>query len=68
MPGRDQVSARAGKVCAKHVYDQAGITNPWKEIHTAEIYVPFAWFEAMSSRTSGFATWPRGGSWSIAAR
>jgi acetyl-CoA C-acetyltransferase len=54
VPGRDQVSPRAGKVCAKHVYDQAGITNPWKEIHTAEIYVPFAWFEAMWLENLGF--------------
>ncbi|TMA67483.1 MAG: thiolase domain-containing protein, partial [Deltaproteobacteria bacterium] len=47
VPGRDQVSPKAGKMCARAVYEGAGITNPWKEIDTAEIYVPFAWFEAM---------------------
>src|SRR5262249_61453138 len=47
VPGRDQVSPEAGKVCARRVYEQAGIRNPWKEIHTAEIYVPFGWFEEM---------------------
>jgi acetyl-CoA C-acetyltransferase len=54
IPGRDQVSPAAGKVCAKHVYDQAGITDPWKQIDTAEIYVPFAWFEAMWLENLGF--------------
>ncbi len=54
VPGRDQVSPRAGKICAKHVYDQAGITDPWNQIDTAEIYVPFAWFEAMWLENLGF--------------
>jgi len=54
VPGRDQVSPRAGKMCAKAVYDGAGIKNPWKEIDTAEIYVPFAWFEAMWLENLGF--------------
>jgi len=54
VPGRDQVSPRAGKMCAKAVYDGAGIENPWKEIDTAEIYVPFAWFEAMWLENLGF--------------
>src|SRR4029079_10379761 len=39
VPGRDQVSPEAGKRCAKHVYDQAGIRDPWNEIQAAEIYV-----------------------------
>ena len=55
VPGRDQVSPRAGKACAKHVYDRAGITDPWNQIQTAEIYVPFAWFEAMWLENLGFA-------------
>ncbi len=54
IPGRDQVSPLAGRVCAKHVYDQAGITDPWNQIQTAEIYVPFAWFEAMWLENLGF--------------
>lgn len=54
VPGRDQVDPRAGRMCAKKVYDRAGITNPWKEIQTAEIYVPFSWFEAMWLENLGF--------------
>jgi acetyl-CoA C-acetyltransferase len=54
VPGRDQVDPRAGRVCAKAVYDQAGITDPWKEIDTAEIYVPFSWYEAMWLENLGF--------------
>jgi acetyl-CoA C-acetyltransferase len=54
IPGRDQVSPEAGRVCAKRVYDAAGISDPWKEIDTAEIYVPFSWFEAMWLENLGF--------------
>ncbi|MFQ5665221.1 MAG: thiolase domain-containing protein [Candidatus Binatia bacterium] len=54
VPGRDQVSPLAGRVCSKAVYERAGITNPWKEIDTAELYVPFAWFEAMWLENLGF--------------
>jgi acetyl-CoA C-acetyltransferase len=66
VPGRDQVSPLAGRVCAKAVYDKAGITNPWKEIHTAEIYVPFAWFEAMWLENLGFCE--EGEGWKIIDR
>jgi acetyl-CoA C-acetyltransferase len=54
VPGRDQVSPRAGRDCARLVYERAGITDPWKEIDTAEIYVPFSWFEAMWLENLGF--------------
>jgi acetyl-CoA C-acetyltransferase len=54
VPGRDQVSPMAGRICAKAVYDKAGISDPWKQIDTAEIYVPFAWFEAMWLENLGF--------------
>lgn len=66
VPGRDQVSPRAGKVCAKHVYDQAGIRDPWNEIQTAEIYVPFSWFEAMWLENLGFC--PEGEGWKVIDR
>jgi acetyl-CoA C-acetyltransferase len=66
VPGRDQVSPQAGKICAKHVYDQAGITNPWTQIDTAEIYVPFAWFEAMWLENLGFCD--EGEGWKIVER
>lgn len=54
VPGRDQVDPRSGRMCAKKVYDTAGIKNPWKEIQAAEIYVPFSWFEAMWLENLGF--------------
>jgi acetyl-CoA C-acetyltransferase len=66
VPGRDQVSPLAGRVCAKAVYDKAGITNPWKQIQTAEIYVPFAWFEAMWLENLGFCE--EGEGWKIIDR
>lgn len=54
VPGRDQVDPRAGRVCAKAVYDHAGITDPWNEIDVVEMYVPFAWFEPMWLENLGF--------------
>jgi acetyl-CoA C-acetyltransferase len=66
VPGRDQVSPRAGKICAQHVYDQAGIRDPWNEIDTAEIYVPFAWFEAMWLENLGFCD--EGEGWKLVDR
>jgi acetyl-CoA C-acetyltransferase len=53
--GRDQVNPAAGQLCAKDVYDQAGIKDPRKEIDVAEIYVPFSWFEPMWLENLGFA-------------
>jgi len=53
--GRDQVNPAAGKLCAKDVYGEAGITNPTKEIDCAEVYVPFSWFEPMWLENLGFA-------------
>lgn len=55
VPGRDQVNPLAGRMCARKVYEQAGITDPWNQIDTAEIYVPFSWFEAMWLENLGFA-------------
>ena len=66
VPGRDQVSPLAGKVCAKHVYDKAGVKNPWNDIQTAEIYVPFSWFEAMWLENLGFAA--EGDGWKVVDR
>jgi len=53
--GRDQVNPQAGRDCARAVYDQAGIHDPRREIHAAELYVPFSWFEPMWLETCGFA-------------
>lgn len=66
VPGRDQVSPRAGRVCAKAVYDQAGITDPWNEIQVMEIYVPFSWFEAMWLENLGFCA--EGDGWKVIDR
>lgn len=66
IPGRDQVSPAAGRLCAKMVYEKAGITDPWKQIDTAEIYVPFAWFEAMWLENLGFCE--AGEGWKIIDR
>ena len=53
--GRDAVDPIAGRECAKAVYAQAGITDPNKDIDTAELYVPFTWFEPMWLENLGFA-------------
>ena len=66
VPGRDQVSPLAGRVCAKKVYDTAGIRDPWNEIQVAEIYVPFSWFEAMWLENLGFCE--EGEGWKIVDR
>ena len=52
--GRDQVNPQAGRDCAQDVWDQAGITNPRKEIDVAEVYVPFSWYEPMWMENLGF--------------
>jgi acetyl-CoA C-acetyltransferase len=66
VPGRDQVSPLAGRVCSKAVYDKAGITDPWNQIDVAEIYVPFAWFEPMWLENLGFCEVGEG--WKIVDR
>ncbi len=53
--GRDRVNPHAGRDCAREVYREAGITDPFREIDCAEIYVPFSWFEPMWLENLGFA-------------
>jgi acetyl-CoA C-acetyltransferase len=53
--GRNQVSPRAGEMCAADVFRKAGITDPLAEIDVCEIYVPFSWFEPMWLENLGFA-------------
>ena len=55
MAGRDEVNPRAGRDCAKDVYEQAGITDPRDQIDVVEMYVPFSWYEAMWLENLGFA-------------
>jgi acetyl-CoA C-acetyltransferase len=66
VPGRDQVSPSAGRICAKAVYDKAGISDPWNQIDVMEIYVPFAWFEPMWLENLGFCDVGEG--WKIVDR
>jgi len=54
FPGRDQVDPQAGRDCAADAYAQAGITDPLRQLDTAEIYVPFSWFEPMWLENMGF--------------
>ena len=53
--GRDEVNPQASRDCAADVYSQAGIRNPRKELDTAEIYVPFSWYEPMWVESLGFS-------------
>ncbi|HLR99609.1 MAG TPA: thiolase domain-containing protein [Mycolicibacillus parakoreensis] len=53
--GRDQVNPQAGRDAAAALWRDAGITDPLTEIDTAEIYVPFSWFEPMWLENLGFA-------------
>jgi acetyl-CoA C-acetyltransferase len=53
--GRNQVSPRAGELCAEDLYRKAGIKNPLEEIDVCEVYVPFSWFEPMWLENLGFA-------------
>ncbi len=47
FPGRAPVRPAACLQCADDVYQQAGITNPRKQLDMAELYVPFSWHEAI---------------------
>jgi acetyl-CoA C-acetyltransferase len=47
FPGRDPVRPQGARDCAWHVYRQAGITDPRRQIDMAELYVPFSWHEAI---------------------
>ncbi|WP_017558407.1 thiolase domain-containing protein [Nocardiopsis baichengensis] len=58
--GRDAVDPRAGRDCAADVYAQAGVADPRRDIDTAEVYVPFSWYEPMWLENLGFAEPGRG--------
>src|SRR5699024_11235916 len=63
--GRDQVSPQAGKDAAAALWSDAGIADPLSEVDTAEIYVPFSWFEPMWLENLGFAAVGEG--WKLTA-
>jgi len=60
---RDQVNPQAGREAAAAIWKQAGITDPYREIDCAEIYVPFSWFEPMWLENLGFAE--EGSGWKL---
>jgi acetyl-CoA C-acetyltransferase len=66
VPGRDQVDPAAGRKCARTVYAEAGITDPWNQVDAVEMYVPFSWFEAMWLENLGFCDIGEG--WKIVDR
>ena len=53
--GREEVNPQAGRDCAADVYQQAGISDPRRDLDCAEIYVPFSWYEPMWLENLGFA-------------
>lgn len=53
--GRDEVNPEAGRQCAAEAYRQAGITDPAREIDTAELYIPYSWYEPMWLENIGLA-------------
>ncbi|MFE3444225.1 thiolase domain-containing protein [Nocardia sp. NPDC059180] len=53
--GRDEVNPEAGRQCAAEAYRQAGITDPAGEIDTAELYIPYSWYEPMWLENIGLA-------------
>ncbi|NKQ53122.1 thiolase domain-containing protein [Amycolatopsis sp. K13G38] len=61
--GRDQVNPQAGQDAAAALWHEAGITDPLSEVDTAEIYVPFSWFEPMWLENLGFM--PEGEGWKL---
>ncbi|NCF16948.1 MAG: thiolase domain-containing protein [Haliea sp.] len=61
--GREEVSPQAGRDCAADVYQQAGITDPRRDLDCAEVYVPFSWYEPMWLENLGFA--PEGEGWKL---
>ncbi|MET0880079.1 MAG: thiolase domain-containing protein [Acidimicrobiales bacterium] len=55
FPGRDPVRPAACIQCADDVYAMAGITDPRRQLDTAELYVPFSWHEAIWLEGHGIA-------------
>jgi acetyl-CoA C-acetyltransferase len=42
-PAHDDADPRCGRDCATAVYQQAGITEPARELDVAELFIPFSW-------------------------
>ncbi|XVQ08299.1 thiolase domain-containing protein [Spirillospora sp. CA-255316] len=63
FPGRDPVHPVAGVECARALYEEAGITDPLRQIDCAELYVPFSWYEPMW--LEGHLIAPEGEGWKL---
>ena len=66
-PFRDHTFPLAGTECARTLYSQARIADPFKQIDCAELYVPFSWMEPMWVENFGFAE-QNGGGWKLIDR
>lgn len=53
--GRDEVDPQAGRQCAAEAYRQAGIDDPARQIDTAELYIPYSWYEPIWLENTGLA-------------
>jgi acetyl-CoA C-acetyltransferase len=62
-PGYDYLGFRATKEAAEQAYKQAGIKNPRKEIHVAEVHDCFTWTEITNYEDLGFAE--KGEGWKL---
>jgi acetyl-CoA C-acetyltransferase len=51
--------------CSDDIYAQAGITDPRRQIDTAELYVPFSWYEPIWLEAHGLAD--EGTGWRLVA-
>ncbi len=59
-PWHDNVDPRCGRDCAAAVYQQAGISDPVRELDVAELFVPYSWMEPILLENLGFAERGRG--------
>ena len=58
---RDLAEIRSAYVAAERAYKMAGVSDPRKEIHAAEIHEPFAFQELMMTEALGFCDKGKGG-------
>ena len=66
FPGRDEVNRARPRCRRGGAVQEAGITDPRKEIDIAEVYVPFSWYEPMWMENLGFA--PKNEGWKMTAK
>jgi len=59
-PAHDSVDPRCGRDCARQVYQQAGISDPGRDLDLAELFVPYSWMEPLLLENLGLVG-PAGG-------